>query len=168
MLGAAALALAAVAPAAASQTLSPASWNFGTLAIGQTSVPKSFTLTLTCRPSDDGTIPCQYPEYLNPVIATSGDYAVVSEDCPANMAAGPSSLGLPFSQSCTITATFGPTGGGVRPGTLETGGPRATLTGFAPLPPTSTPPATVAKAKRCKKKAKRGAAAAKRCKRKGR
>lgn len=162
LLSSAVAGLALASPAAASQTVSPPSWNFGTLAIGQTSAPKSFTLTLTCRPNEEGTIPCQYPEYLNPVFTTTGDYSILSEDCPAMMVAGPPGLADQTTLSCTIVATFGPTGGGVRSGTLETGGPRATLTGFAPLPPAATAPVT--KKKKCKRGHRASSAAKKRCK----
>jgi hypothetical protein len=153
------------APASAGILLSPSSWNFGTLAIGSTSAPKTFTLTVTCVPSDDGTIPCQFPQYLNPVISTTGDFAVPSEDCPSMMAAGPPGFGLPYSQSCTINATFGPTAGGTRPGSLQTGGPTAMLTGFAPLPPAPAgpTPTTAAPKKKCKKH-RSASAAKKRCK----
>jgi len=159
----------AASPAMAGKSVSPASWNFGTLPIGATSSPKSFTLTVTCVPSLDGVIPCQNPDNFSPVVSTTGDYAVVGNSCPAMMSAGPSPA-YPPSQSCTVTVTFGPTSAGNRSGTLQTGGPTAALSGFAPLPvaaPTPTPPTPTPTPapKKCKKH-RRAAAAKKRCKKK--
>ena len=163
-----ALTLLLAGPAYASVSLTPSSWNFGTLAVGGTSAPKSFTLTVTCVPSPDGTIPCQYAQYFSPLITTTGDYAVTSEDCPDMMVGGPA--GSPISQSCTISATFGPTAAGTRSGTLQTGGPSASLTGFAPALDAPTNPAGIPPAtsrKKCKKH-RAASAAKKKCKKKGR
>jgi hypothetical protein len=151
-------------PASATQTITPSSWNFGTLSVGATSAPKSFTLTVACTPMGD-TYPCYYQDSLAPVISATGDYTVVSQDCPASMSGGPSDA----NDSCTIVVTFAPTATGTRSGSLQTGGPSAALTGFAPVPPVTTPPVvtppTVAPKKKCKK-LRSATAAKKRCKKK--
>ncbi len=150
-------------PAAAGKSVSPTSWNFGTLAVGATSAPKSFTLTVTCVPSMDGVIPCEFNDFFNPVVSTTGDYAVVGNNCPTTLMAGPNPLSP--SQSCTVTVTFGPTAGGTRTGSLQTGGPSAALTGYAPLPSGPAAPASSLppSPKKCKKH-RSAAAAKKRCK----
>jgi hypothetical protein len=150
-------------PAAATQTITPSSWNFGTLSVGATSAPKSFTLTVACTPMGD-TFPCYYQDSLAPVISATGDFTVVSQDCPASMSGGPSDA----NDSCTIVVTFAPTATGTRSGSLQTGGPSAALTGFAPVPPVTTqtgptpttPTTPTTRKKKCKKH--RSAAAAKR------
>src|SRR6266545_4114372 len=94
-------------PAGATQTITPSSWNFGTLPVGATSAPKSFTLTVACTPNGD-MFPCAFSDFLTPAISTTGDYAVVGDDCPTNMTAGVGDA----NDSCTITVTFGPTATG--------------------------------------------------------
>jgi hypothetical protein len=153
--------------AAATQSITPSSWNFGTLAVGDTSAPKSFTLTVACTPNGD-MFPCFYIDSLAPVITTTGDYTVLSEDCPANMSGGPGDA----NDSCTIMVRFSPTATGTRSGTLLTGGPMAALAGFAPSPPGAATPAptpsttpTAPAKKKCKKH-RSASAAKKRCKKK--
>jgi hypothetical protein len=157
-------------PAVAGKFVSPTSWNFGTLAIGSTSAPKTFTLTVTCIRSVDDSF-CEFNDFFSPVVTTTGDYAVVGNDCPPQLTAG--GPPAPPSQSCTVSVSFEPSASGTRSGSLETGGPSAALTGFAPSPPgVATPvpsptPTPTLQAKKCKKH-RSAAAAKKRCKKKKR
>ncbi len=150
------------APAQAVPQMTPASHDFGSVAIGNTSTPFAFTLRHTCTPQ------MGFPTYCNPetpFIAnpnTTGDFVVISEDCPAVLP-GPVFVGI--EQACLINVAFRPTATGARSGQVRgdnTAFPSANLTGTGlPGPPAATPK------KKCKKKKKKkSASAAKKCKKK--
>lgn len=136
-------------PAWATQSITPTTHNFGERAIGSTSTPMAFTLSATCNPSfPDPVIPCQTFENIIVTISTTGDFAVLSENCP-EILTGDSTM---FTRSCTINVTFTPTASGARSGQLMTGGPTASLFGSGPLPippVVEQPPSTTLK--KCKK-----------------
>lgn len=81
--------------------LTPASLNFGTIKLGQTSSPQNVTLTNTSTS----------PLTILSITATRKDY-LVSSNC------GPTVLGK---ASCTITVSFQPAFTGTRAGTLNVG-----------------------------------------------
>lgn len=75
--------LALAAPgASATKTVSPTSYDFGALPIGTKSVERAFTLTATCNPSSDGTIPCQFFESWDVQPSIVGDFAIEGDNCP--------------------------------------------------------------------------------------
>ena len=81
-------------------TLTPATQDFGSSAIGFNSAPQTFTL------SNNSTFTVN-----NPTITTTGDFNVASSNCAA-IAAG---------ASCSINLVFDPTAIGARTGTLSVG-----------------------------------------------
>ena len=79
-------------------TLSPASADYGTLKVGTTSAPKTFSLTNN-----------QNATLSNIMILTSGDFAGSATTCSTALAAY---------KSCTISVTFTPKATGTRTGSL--------------------------------------------------
>lgn len=136
--------LASTAGPTGAATLAPTSASFGNEPVGDVSVPKTFTVTAD---PVDAVLPL--------TVATTGDFKQTN-NCP-------STIGFLTTTSCTINATFAPTAGGARTGTLTTtslvvGGPTAALAGTG----TRSGNASATKCKKKgKKKAKKGAVAAK-------
>lgn len=81
-----------------SVTLTPASNNFGSVAVGSTSAPASFTLS-------DGTSSA----LSNLTLSVTGQFKQQSTTCGASLAAG---------SSCTISVAFAPTSAGAQSGSL--------------------------------------------------
>ena len=143
-------AMAIGVPAAGAATIAPASHDFGTLNVGASSPPQTFTMTNGCTMMALGS--CVTPEVtrLTPSVSPSSDYSLLN-GCPSEL----SSSG----QTCTFSVTFKPSAVGVRSGIVNTGAlPMAELRG------TGTSQASQGGGKKCKKK--KGAAAAKKCKKK--
>src|SRR5262245_18753183 len=128
--------LAMAAPSAlASVTLTPPSADFGSLNVGTTSPPQSFTLTNTCD-AESGGQPgnCISPNAVNSDVSTTGDFAQTT-NCPTILL----TLHYPASTSCTINVTFTPGTPGARAGTLNAGGMSRPLSGTGvalPVQPT--------------------------------
>jgi hypothetical protein len=136
----------AVNAAAAGETWTPSSFNFGQVAIGASSAPKSFTLKASSVSNYD-----PFPEVFN-----SDDFRVTPGSCGGT---------LPPNGTCTASVVFAPTSPGSKSGTLRgsasSSEPQAPLTGVG-----VTPSATTPGKKKCKKKGKKSAVAAKKCKKK--
>ena len=190
---AALLALGAVsAPSAGARaTLTPASQNFGSVPLGGSSGPMSYTLTVTCNAEEPGCPPD--PVHPDPVVGPNTPDWSVSHNCPMLMP-GNSAMGT----SCTVDITFTPIAPGSRgallssgayltpePPELELPGPSAEAFGFGVCSPStcfpgalpgggpssnqsnlSLPNATSDSKKKCKKKKTK--AARKKCKKKKR
>jgi hypothetical protein len=113
---AAALVLGAFsAPSAGARaTLTPASNNFGSLPLGATSGPMSYTLTVTCNAEMPGCPPD--PFHPDPVVGANTPDWAVTHNCPDGMP-GADATGT----SCTINVTFSPIATGPRGATLDSG-----------------------------------------------
>lgn len=85
-------------PPAAPVTVSPTSLSFGQLPLGETSQPKTVTLT------NNQKVTLSFTSIL-----TTGDFALSSNKCGKSIAAG---------ATCTVTVTFTPTAAGARSGKL--------------------------------------------------
>jgi hypothetical protein len=83
----------------ADATLTPVSETYPTLAVGESSPPRTFTLT------NKEAVPLD-----NIQITTSGDFAVVATSCTGSLAA---------KSNCWISVTFTPTAAGTRTGQLS-------------------------------------------------
>jgi hypothetical protein len=148
----------AAAPASATWTLNPASYEFGATPVGMYGYPFGFQLTVACKP--DGVGGCMASDPLSPILTASGDFKQ-GNDCPATLP-GDTLAGT----SCNIFVAFVPTAEGLRTGVLISGStpgaPSAQLTG------TGLPPLPGPKANKCKKKKKHRSDAAKKkkCKKK--
>lgn len=90
-------------------TLSPSSLNFGAVAVGTASPPKTIKVTANGSAFSIG------------VITTSGNYSQTN-NCPAT---------LPAKQSCTVSLSFVPTSIGTVNGAFAIGSPKAPITGFS-------------------------------------
>jgi hypothetical protein len=130
-----AAAASAVAPAGATATTSaaPSALDFGSVAVGTTSVAHPVELDVVCSSPVVGTCPGFALDAYYPHPATTGDFAATS-DC-----GNPLGLGINvLANTCTISVTFTPTAPGLRSGTLDTGtidisglipGPKVALAG---------------------------------------
>jgi hypothetical protein len=168
----AAVGVIAITPAAATAASStnPTIVNFGSVPVGTTSAPRQITVTTPCTTF---VVTCLSfaTDGLQVSLATTGDFSVATNNCPATLAPGL----LDTSVSCVLSAVFRPTAAGTRSGTLSTGteglipgpGPMVSLSGTG-VAPTSAAGTQATKRKKCKKKHKRSASSAKkrRCKRK--
>jgi hypothetical protein len=135
----------AVNAVAAGETWTPASADFGQVAVGAKSAPKSFTLTA-------GT--SSYP--ADPAVFDNSDEFLVDRGtCGGDLDPG---------DSCTASVVFAPSSTGAKTGTLRGGAtfatPAAPLTGTGVANGGTNSPGTKPK-KKCKKKGKKSAVAAK-------
>jgi hypothetical protein len=119
------LALVVSPVAAQSVTLTPASENFGSVAVGSSGAAKTFTLKNSLKIA--ATISS---------VATSGDFKVTTNNCPSSLGA---------SKTCTILVVFQPTATGSRAGSLTVtdsapnGSQSASFTGTGTDPVTIVP-----------------------------
>jgi hypothetical protein len=142
----------AVNAAAAGETWTPGSADFGQVAVGAKSAPRSFTLTAgtSSYPADPA------------VFDNSDDFLVDRGTCGGDLDPG---------DSCTASVVFAPSSTGAKTGTLRGGAtfatPAAALTGTGVANGGTNGPGTKPKKKKCKKKGKKSAVAAKKkCKKK--
>ncbi len=136
------------AAAASAHTMTPSSFDFGSVPVGSESAPQTFTLTAVGSQIDTG-----------PAAFGNGEYELKSHNCPTFLTAG---------NSCTLIVVFAPFQPGPQAGTLASastvpggspGHPAAQLSGVGVAAPH--------KGKKCKKKGHRSAVAAKKkCKKK--
>jgi hypothetical protein len=164
------VALPASAGAPAPFLISPFNYSFGQQALGTTSGPVAFTLTVRCF-EDPSPMPgdCMTNNPFTPNVTVSGNFAIRDNGCTSMMPGDTT-----FGTSCNFNVVFSPLVLGSHTGIVDVGQPdgfgRAGVsgTGVAPPPaPTGTTPAP--KPRKCKKKGKKGAVAAKkRCKKKKR
>jgi hypothetical protein len=132
------------APRAGAATLTPASHDFGSQAVGTASAPQPFILSASC--SVEATLDpafCGGSQRVTPAVSTAGDFSQTN-NCPATL--------RPV-EICTINVTFIPTAAGFRTGTLTAAsGVTSSLsgTGVAVAAPRK------AAIKKCKKKFPKG------------
>jgi hypothetical protein len=149
----------------ATESVTPFTRDFGSVATGTSSSVVSFHLTTLCEDDPEQFFyQCVNPGGDPPLpidISVSGGFAQTN-DCPAEMprASGPG--GEPLSATCTIHVNFSPPAAGGFEGFLRTGNtpenPIAAISGTGVIP---APPA--APKKKCKKKKKGAAPAKKKC-----
>lgn len=131
-----ALALAALgaAQARAEATLLPASQDFGSLPLGATSAPKTYTLTVVCTPGPMG---CQMDPF-NVSVAIENPTAFPdfsqTNNCPMFFPGFNSTA--TGADKCTIMVTFTPIAPGPRGAVVDTG---SHVLGNPPFPPAPGP-----------------------------
>jgi hypothetical protein len=119
--------------AGAAALTNPTSLNFGSQPVGTTSAPQAVTVTAPCSVYIAPTCLTFATDGLTVNLATTGDFAIPSSNCPATLVPG----GLDSAVSCSLAVAFKPTAAGTRTGTLSTGtqglvptaGPTVALTG---------------------------------------
>jgi hypothetical protein len=178
--GAGALVPALFAAGAHAQTapyqISPFNHSFGQQALGTTSAPATFTLTVRCYEDVGNPGTCLMNNPFTPNVTVSGDFAIRDNGC-TSMMPGNSTFGT----SCNFNVVFVPTLLGDRTGIVDVGQPdgfaRAGVTGTGvpppmpvqPIPLQPGPSLPTAPRKRCKKKkGGKRAAAAKKCRKRKR
>ncbi|MBI5933362.1 MAG: choice-of-anchor D domain-containing protein [Chloroflexi bacterium] len=110
------------APGSPAVGISPATWSFGSIALGSSSAAKTFTVTNT------GTAPLNIT-----TLSITGNYALSSNTC--------NSATVAPSSTCTFNVTFTPTGTGARNGSVSIPSNAASSPNSVSLTGTGTAPA---------------------------
>jgi hypothetical protein len=152
--------LGVTASTATAASLTPASYDFGSVGVGTASPPAPFVLSVRCTipfPPDPDF--CDAPDSVIPEVSIAGDFSQTN-NCPSDL----SVVLVNVTVSCTINVSFIPTAAGSRLGTLSAGGFTASLSGTGLVPAIQAQSFDLSAAiKRCKKKFSKGTKKRKKC-----